>query len=80
MVDLELTWQYLLSEFRPKQTKAVCVNQVDLSLWASMAVSMIYRALNVTLCVSLLNYKLPTSSGNDPPSASLVPRPFVKKI
>ena len=40
-VDLECTWQYLLTEFRPKQTKAVCVNRVDLSLWASMAVSMI---------------------------------------
>ena len=40
-VDLECTWQYPLSEFRPKQTKAACVNRVDLSLWASMAVSMI---------------------------------------
>ena len=25
-VDQKLTWQHLLSEFRPKQTKAVCVN------------------------------------------------------
>ena len=25
-VDLELTWQHPLSEFRPKQTRAVCVN------------------------------------------------------
>ena len=41
VVDLELTWQYSLSVFRPKQTKGVCINQVDLSLWASMAVSMI---------------------------------------
>jgi len=26
VVDLELTWQYPMSEFRSKQTKAVCVN------------------------------------------------------
>ena len=37
VVNLELTWQYLLSEFRPEQTKAACVNQVDLSPWTSMA-------------------------------------------
>ena len=47
-VDLELTWQYPLSEFRPKQTKAVCVNRVDLSPWASMAVSIIHVALIAT--------------------------------
>ena len=41
VVDLELTWQHLLSEFRPKQTKAVCVNQFHLSLWACMAARMI---------------------------------------
>ena len=37
---VELTEQYLLSEFHPKQTKAACVNRVvnDHSLWASMAV------------------------------------------
>ena len=47
-VNLKLTWQHLLSEFRSKQTKAVRVNQVHLSLnqvhvslWASMAASMI---------------------------------------
>ena len=40
-IDLELTWQYPLSELHPKQTKAVCVNQVDLSLWVSMAACMI---------------------------------------
>ena len=40
-VNLELTWQYPLSKFRPKQTKAVCVNQVEFSLWASLAVCMI---------------------------------------
>ena len=34
-VNLELIWQYPLSEFRPKQTKAASVNRVDLSLWAS---------------------------------------------
>ena len=43
-VDLELTWQYLLSEFRPKQTRAVCVNRFHLSLWASMAAHMIHVA------------------------------------
>ena len=32
---------YQLSEFCSKQTKAVCVNWVDLSLWASIGVSMI---------------------------------------
>ena len=38
--DLELTWQYIhaLSEFRPKQTKVVCV---DLSLMGLNAGSMI---------------------------------------
>ena len=34
-VDLELTWLHLLSEFHPKQAKAVCVNRFHLSLWAS---------------------------------------------
>ena len=38
MVDLEFTWQYQLSEFRPKQMKAVYENQVHLSLWDSMAI------------------------------------------
>jgi len=41
VVDLELTWQHQLSEFRPKETKAVCLNQVDLPLWVPMAASMI---------------------------------------
>ena len=56
VVKPKLTWQYPPSEFHPKQTKAVCVNQIHLSLWASMTVSAIYVALNVTLCMSLLNY------------------------
>ena len=33
------------SEFRPKQTKAACVNRFHLSLWASMAVSMITSSI-----------------------------------
>ena len=40
-VDLELTWQHPLSEFRPKQTRAVCVNRFHLSLWACMGACMI---------------------------------------
>ena len=40
-VNLELTWQYLLSEFHHEQTKAACVNLFDHSLWASMAVGTI---------------------------------------
>ena len=48
-VDLDRTWQYPLSEFRPKQTKAVWVNRVDLSLWAAMAVGMI-TSLTSTNC------------------------------
>ena len=32
-VDLEPTWQHLLSEFRLKQTKVVCVNQFHYLLW-----------------------------------------------
>ena len=35
-VNLKLT-KYLLSEFYPKETKSVCVNQVHLSLWVSIA-------------------------------------------
>ena len=31
-VNLGFTWQYPLSEFCPKQTKAVCANRVYLSL------------------------------------------------
>ena len=53
-VDLELTWQYPLSEFRPKQTKAVCVNLFHLSLWASMADYVIHVALIATLRISLI--------------------------
>ena len=41
VVKPKLTWQYPPSEFRPKQGKAACVNRVDLSLWAYIAVSMI---------------------------------------
>ena len=53
MVDLELTWQYSLSEFRQKQTKAVCVNLVHLSLWASLAARILHHLLP-SLCVSLI--------------------------
>ena len=41
VVNLELTWQYQLSDFCSKETKAVCVNRFHLSLSASMAVCMI---------------------------------------
>ena len=65
-VDLELTWQHLLSEFRPKQTKAASVNRVDLSLWASMAARMITSSRsNNCYLARTTNYQLPTSSGAD---------------
>ena len=44
-VGLELNLRYSLSEFGPKQTKAVCVNQVHLALWASMPVRMITSSM-----------------------------------
>ena len=36
-VNLELIWQYPPSELCTKQTKSVCANQFNISLWASMA-------------------------------------------
>ena len=67
-IDLELTWQYPLSEFRPKQTKAVCVNRVYPSLWASMALctitSVIHVGLIATLRVSLItSFQPPLGQG-----------------
>ena len=44
MVDLELTWQHLRSEFRPKQTKDVCVNQA-MGLYTSLYDYIIHVAL-----------------------------------
>ena len=41
-------WQYPLSEFCPKQKKAVCVNWVQLSLWALWQ-SIVVTAFNVGL-------------------------------
>ena len=62
-VDLELTWQHLLSEFHPKQTRAVCVNRFHLSLWASMAARMITSSRsNNCYLARTTNYQLPTSS------------------
>ena len=53
MVDLELTWQHLLSEFRPKQTKDVCVNQ-PMGLYTSLYDYIIHVALITTSRVSLI--------------------------
>ena len=41
VVDLELTWQYPLNEFRSEQPRHHCVNRFHLSLWVSMAACMI---------------------------------------
>ena len=43
--DLELTWQYPLSEFRPKQTKAACVNPYTMGLYGSQYDYVIHIAL-----------------------------------
>ena len=63
VVNVELTWQHLLSEFHPKQTRAVRVNRFHLSLWASMAARMItsftYVAIIATSCVPLITSFLP---------------------
>ena len=52
MVNLKLTYHYRLSEFHPKQVKAVGIDRVDLSLWAAMAVSMIMSSSSTKFLIA----------------------------
>ena len=53
--ELYLTWQHQLSEFCPKQTRAVCVNRFHLSLWTPMAAHMITSSLSYLACINNCN-------------------------
>ena len=54
VVDLELTWQYLLSEFRPKQTKAVLISPFTMGLYGSLYDYVIHAGIIATTCLPLI--------------------------